>query len=97
METLKINLGKSGTLMVDSFCTFSHRGERWFIHESHDRTGEITCSHYASGYRALRIPRYLVGSYRGEMISHAKIKLDAIPQEKFDVAMANAATAEINP
>lgn len=96
MNKHPINLGKSGKLSVDVLCTFNHRGQKWFCHESHDRQGEITCSHYDSGYRALRIPRYLVGSYRGEMIGYSKAKLDAIPQETFNFAMVKAAEEEIN-
>jgi len=96
MNSFKINLG--GSLMpVDALCVFNHRGQEWFIHESHDRTGEVTVSHRNSGYRALRIPRYLVGTYRGEMIKHAKAKLDAIPQEKFDAAVERLKNEEINP
>ena len=92
MNSFKINLG--GSLMpVDALCVFNHRGEQWFIHESHDRTGEVTVSHYPSGYRALRIPRHLVGTYRGEMIKHARAKLDSIPQETFDAAMTKAKSA----
>ena len=41
METLNINLGKSGTLSVDVLCTFNHREQKWFCHESHDRTGRL--------------------------------------------------------
>ena len=82
---------------VDALCVFNHRGQQWFIHESHDKQGELTVSHYPSGYRALRIPRYLVGSYRGEMIKHARNKLDAIPQKTFDAAVERLKTEEINP
>ena len=97
MKTLKINLGKSGTMPVNAFHMFNYKGQQWFIHESHDTVGELTVSHYTSGYRALRIPRYFVGTYRGEMIKHARAKLDAIPQGTFDIAVERLKNEVINP